>query len=193
MSRLLTLTPQHAAEVESLARRLYPEGYHLSEEDIAENLEGVEEEGCNFCIGVQDDDRLVGYVMAWLDNTLVEGRVEDVVLVDDLALLPSARPHLYTLLRGLLRGMEEAGCGGLPIEGTVRKSLEETFTAHAGVFETLGYQLVGSHEYTDESLGEVLVWIRFETAEARPRRADDDDEVPEESYFSSELLSDDEY
>ncbi|MCE7871613.1 hypothetical protein DYH09_14715 [bacterium CPR1] len=177
MSRILSLSPAHAAEIESLARRLYPESYHLSEEEIAENLEGVEEEGCNFCLGIQDDDkRLVGYLLAWLDNTLIEGRIEDVVLVDDLALLPAARPHLVSLLRSLLRAMDEAGCSGSPIEGTVRKSLEQNFTAHPEVVESLGYQLVGSHEYTDESLEEVLVWIRFEAIEGRARQYDDEDE-----------------
>lgn len=181
MSRIIALGPQHAAEIEKLARRIHPESFQLSEDDLAENLEGVEEEGCNFCLGVQDDQKkLLGYLMAWLDNTLVEGRIEDVVLVDDLALLPSARGHLGSLLKALLRAMDEAGCPGAPIEGTVRKELETNFTSHPELIEGLGYQLVGSHEYVDESLGERLVWIRFEPLEGRPRQFDDEDDEPDE-------------
>lgn len=182
MSRILQLTAAYAHEIESLASKVHPESLQMTEEYIAENLEGVEEEGCNFCLGVQDDKkRLVGYLMAWLDNTLVEGRIEDVVLVDDLALLPSARGHLGSLLKALLRAMDEAGCSGFPIEGTVRKELEQNFTAHPELIEGLGYQLVSSHEYTDESLEEVLVWIRFEAIDGKQRLYDDeDDEEPDD-------------
>lgn len=181
MSKIITLTSAYAPEIEALARKIHPESLQLSQEDIAENLEGVEEEGCNFCLGVQDDHkRLIGYLMAWMENTLVEGRIEDVVLVDDLALLPSARAHLGSLLKALLRAMDESGSSGSPIEGTVRKDLEQNFTAHPELIESLGYQLVSSHEYTDESLGEVLVWIRFEAIEGRPRQYDDEDEDADE-------------
>jgi hypothetical protein len=76
--------------------------------------------------------------------------------------------------------MDEAGSPGSPIEGTVRKELEQNFTAHPELIESLGYQLVSSHEYTDESLGEVLVWIRFEAIDGRPRQYDDDDDESDE-------------
>ena len=181
MTRIIPLTPQNANELESLAARIHPDAFGMTEEYISENLEGLDEEGCNFCLGIQEDDKkLVGYLMAWMDNTLVEGRIEDVVLVDDLAVLPSARGHLATLLRALLKAMDEAGCTGMPIEGTVRKELEHNFTGHPEMVEQLGYQLVGSHEYTDESLSEVLVWIRFEAIEGRPRQFDDDGDEPDE-------------
>ncbi|MGE0495920.1 MAG: GNAT family N-acetyltransferase [Vulcanimicrobiota bacterium] len=162
MTEIINLTAEHAEEVERLAQSHYPAPYQMSLEEITENLEGLQSDDGNFCFGVVEEGKLVGYFMAWLDNSLVEGRAEDVVLVDDVVLSQKARRHLFALLKAMLEAMEEAGLGGLPIEGTVRKTAEETFANHPQAIERLGYQLVASHEYDDNSLGESLVWLRFE-------------------------------
>lgn len=163
--KVRSLTPDDAHQVERLAGRHYPTSYRLSVEDVAENLQGVDDEDCNFCFGAFEERALVGYLMAWVDNSLIEGRAEDVVLVDDVVLNPEARGVLYRLLRAMVGAMEEAGCGGMPIEGTLRANAEETFVSHPEVIERLGYSLVASHKYRDETLGESLLWVRYEPAE----------------------------
>ncbi len=162
MASVITLNIEHASEIQELADRYYPAAYHLSVEDIAENFDGLQDEDYNFCFGLVMDGRLEGYIMAWLDNSLVEGRAEDVVLVDDICLSPRARRYLFYLLQSLAKAIEEAGLNGIPIEGTLRPEGESTFLGDRVSFEELGYCLVGKHKYKDEALGEELTWVRFE-------------------------------
>ncbi|MBI3929254.1 MAG: hypothetical protein HY319_27155 [Armatimonadetes bacterium] len=173
---VIALTAVHAREIQALADRFYPTSFRMTAEDIAENLEGLQEEDCNFCFGVEEDGRLVGYLMAWLDNSLVEGRAEDVVLVDDICLERGHRSYLYPLLKAMARALDEAGYRGIPIEGTARKQAEQTFISHPEVIESLGYRMAANHEYTDESLRETLVWVRFESV------AEPDYLAPEDRY-----------
>ena len=177
MTEIISLTAEYAEEVDRLAQSHYPAPYQMSLEEITENLEGLQTDDGNFCFGVLDDGKLIGYFMAWLDNSLVEGRAEDVVLVDDVVLSHKARRHLFALLKTMIEAMEEAGLAGLPIEGTVRKTAEETFASHPQAVERLGYQLVATHEYEDQALGEALVWLRFEPYQEKEAVIDQTDVV----------------
>ena len=184
MTEILALTSEHAHAIEELAREHYPESYRMTAEDVAENLAGLGQEDCNFCFGAFREGKLLGYIMAWLDNSLVEGRAEDVALVDDVVLSNAAKPHLYLLLRAMIAEIDGSGHPGLPIEGTVRPNARDTFLEHPDVIERLGYQLVGTHEYSDPTFGEELVWVRFEV----PQESWEDSE-PEDTYGGGSQLA----
>ena len=160
---IVPLTAADAERLEALAGRYYPAEFTLTAEEMAANLRLMEEQGCNFSFGVEEGAALTGYWLAWIQSSRLESRAdEEVVLVDDVVLAPSARRRMLALIEAMLQAMAESGRAGLPIEGALRLTTEETFTGHAQLFERLGYRQVGRHEYTDEELGETLVWVRFE-------------------------------
>ena len=177
--RIVALTADRAPEIEELAGCQWP--YRLPSQDLAENLQGLDEDGCNFCFGLENEGRLTGYILAWVDNSLMEGRAEDVVLVEDVHLQPGFRRYLFHLLRQALKAMRSAGYRGLPVEGTLRQGAQETFTRHPEALEMLGYHLAGSKSYHDEATGEDLMWVRFEPAEG-PQPALNDDEVVDQMF-----------
>lgn len=172
--RIVALTAERAPEIAELAGCQWP--YRLPCQDLAENLQGLDEDGCNFCFGLENEGRLTGFILAWVDNSLMEGRAEDVVLVEDVLLQPGSRRYLFHLLRQALKAMRSAGYRGLPVEGTLRQGAQETFTRHPEAMEMLGYRMAGSKSYHDEATDEDLMWVRFEPFEGpHPAESDGDD------------------
>ena len=159
---IIDLEPDHADRIVQLAADNYPHTYGNSVTDIRENLEGRDED--SFLMGVEDDNgSLIGYFMAWLDNTMVEGKTETVCLIDDIALSRRARIALFALLEEMISDLQNRGHGLVPIEGSSRPTSESTFLDHPEVMEKLGYELVAKAEYYEEEFKETLTWVRFET------------------------------
>jgi len=171
--RIVALTADRAPEIAELAGCQWP--YRLPCQDLMENLQGLDEDGCNFCFGLEHEGKLTGYILAWVDNSLMEGRAEDVVLVEDVLLQPGSRRYLFHLLRRALNAMRSAGYRGLPVEGTLRQGAQETFTRHPEAMEMLGYRMAETKSYHDEATGEDLTWVRFEPFEGPPISNDGDD------------------
>ena len=171
--RIVPLTADRAPEIAALAGCQWP--YRLPCQDLTENLQGLDEDGCNFCFGLENDGKLTGYILAWVDNSLMEGRAEDVVLVEDVLLQPGSRRYLFNLLRRALNAMRAAGYRGLPVEGMLRQGAQETFTRHPEAMEMLGYHMSDTKSYHDEAINEDLTWVRFEPNEAPPHVNDGDD------------------
>lgn len=158
---IIDLDIADAEKIVELASQSYPHTYSNSLEDIQENLSGRDQD--SFFLGVEDDGGvLVGYFMAWLDNTMIEGKTETVCLIDDIALKKKARLALFALLEEMIADMEERGHGLLPIEGSSRPNAGSTFLDHPEVMERLGYELVAKAEYYEEEFQEDLTWVRFE-------------------------------
>lgn len=172
---IVLLEPDDAEYVETLAGYHYPPNYPMSFEDILDNLQKADEK--SFCYGVEDEGKLTGYMMAWVENTLIEGKRERVLLVDDLVLSIKARGVLFRLLQTMISQMEERGFKGLPIEGSARPSSTHTFLGHSDAFERLGYELTMKSEYYEEEFEESLTWVRFEPIERVAATIDTDDQL----------------
>lgn len=170
--RIMPLRIEHSADIVRLATEYYTDRFHLSLEQVEDNFRDLDDDDANFCFALVDGDQFMGYIFAWLSNTLLEGRREDVVVVDDLVVAKKARRHVYRLIEAMVNDFEAEGFGGLPIEGAVRKTIESTFLGHAALFQRLGYELVGQHEYVDDDLDEAFVWVRFEALEAEESTRD---------------------
>lgn len=170
---IVTLEPEDAELVEELANHHYPVNYPMSYDDISENLFRNDKE--SFCFGVDDNGKLVGYLMAWVDNTMVEGKREKVVLVDDIVLSHRARHQLFRLLKSMISEMQERGLGQLAIEGSARPTSSHTFMAHPEALERLGYELTSKAEYYEEEFDETLTWVRFEPIEISDALIDEGD------------------
>lgn len=172
---IVSLEPDDAELVEDLANHHYPVNYSISYDDIVENLRKNDEN--SFCFGVEEDGKLLGYLMAWVDNTMIEGRREKVVLVDDIVLGNRARHQLFRLLQAMIKAMRDRGFGNLPIEGSARPTSSHTFMGHPEALERLGYELTSKADYYEDEFDETLTWVRFEPLEDGDSHIDEGDHL----------------
>lgn len=167
---LQALEAVDAEAIAELAGREHGPELQPSVDELVQAFEAAQEEQGNFSLGLLDGTRLHGYLLAWLEESRLEGPPHSVVLVEDLLVDSLARAQLSMLLRVLVQNLDEAGLGHLPIESAVVRSRQATFEQLEDFIAQLGYELVGSHQYHDAELGEEVTWVRFErpaTVEAR--------------------------
>lgn len=159
---LQALEPQDAEQIAELAADFYPEEMLYEATEIAAALASAVREGGNFSVGLLERGNLVAYMLAWLEESRVEGLRESVVLIDDLALATGEIEDLRLMLSHLVRQLEGAGLTHLAIEGSLLPDTRELFLNQARFFASLGYELVASHDYWEEELGAELTWVRYE-------------------------------
>lgn len=160
MVRPLQLSDAPAVAV--LADRAYPGSFHLSAQDVADNLEHD-----HLCFGLFEEEQLQAYLMCWRDTTQVEEYGDEQVLLLDDIVVEDGR-HLILLLRALRRGILAAGLENLAMEGTHRPRAEALFRDHPRVVAALGYRQAATHHYFGEREGEQLCWARYEPAGKSP-------------------------
>lgn len=155
MSDLILLSADHVDQVFELVSGFYPEAFHPDKPDLLQSL------AADFCLGVEQGGRLSGLLLAWVDRSLVQGRNEKVIYVEDLV---AGGRDLEDLLEFLLELAGEAGLEGMPIEGTLCDEVHtlDDFTAHVPT----GYSLAGSHSYFDAHTGQQMTWVRFEAVQS---------------------------
>lgn len=171
---LQSLESMDAELIAELASRLHPPELHLEPEEIAEALDAAAEEQSNFSMGFVDGSRLHGYMLAWLEESRVEGNRESVLLIEDLAVDDTVRSQVSKLFRILVQNLEESGLHDIAIEAVVLASLQQTYANHTRLFSSLGYELAATSTYEDEDLGQEMVWVRYERpAEAEPELPQD--------------------
>lgn len=141
------LTHDNATELVEFAAEVFPQRFHLTQNQVAHLMEA------DLTVGVRENGVLSGILIAWQDDTQVEGWDEQVVYVEHLA------GPILPLLDELENFAAEAG---LPIEATINHSL------HAELLLELeanarwgGYTL--THRYDFEEDGESWTWLRFES------------------------------
>jgi hypothetical protein len=167
---LQSLESMDAELIVELAGRLHPPELHLEAEDIAEALDAAADEESNFSMGFVDGSRLHGYMLAWLEESRVEGLRESVLLIEDVVVDDTARPQVGKLFRVLVQNLEESGLTDIAIEATLLASMQPAFASHTRLFSSLGYELAASSTYEDDELGQEMIWVRYE----RPQQ----EEVP---------------
>jgi hypothetical protein len=185
---IFPLHPEHAELLVELSQEYYPAEFDLSVPEVRKNLAAAEKANCNLSYGIEVDGEFVGYLLAWVENTRLEGRREPVVLVDDICIVPGERSKLYSLFSELRVGIKEGGWGKLCLEAAVRLDVEATYVEHPRVIERLGFRLHSTAHYHSASLNEDLVWMRFVPI----RTADSDDLEMRDSLELSEDLLDEE-
>lgn len=162
MIEIRALHSGDAGQIWQLSQQAYPGSFSLSEQDLEETLDDLTPEE-NFCFGVFDEDRLIAYLMCWLDTSQIEERLDEpVLLLDDIVVHGASRRYLIRLLRRLRQSIEERNLHHLAIEGTHRQQAEELFNRHPQVVRGLGYQLAAIHHYFGEREQERLCWARYE-------------------------------
>lgn len=145
-----------AEAVVALADRVYPGEFHLTVQDVLDNLSQP-----HLCFGVFGQAGLLAYLMCWRDTTQVEDYGdESILLLDDIVVVDGR--HLIVLLRALRRAILSAGLEGLAMEGTHRPQAEALFRDHPRVVAALGYRQAATHHYFAERERETLCWARYE-------------------------------
>jgi len=164
VSEIRPLGPAQADQVWELSRQVYPESFSLSSEDLRSTLSDLPPLH-NYCLGAFEGERLVAYLMCWLDTSQVEERSQEpVLLLDDIVVTPESRRYLFSLLRKLRQQIVQRGQTHLAMEGTHRHRAEQLFRDHPRVVERLGYRQAATHHYFGEREQEELCWARYEPA-----------------------------
>ncbi|MFN8610596.1 MAG: hypothetical protein U0931_23855 [Vulcanimicrobiota bacterium] len=156
------LEPQDAELIAELAADYYPEEMQFEASEIAEALASAVDEGGNFSLGLVERGQLMAYMLAWLEESRLEGLRESVVLIDDLALATGQVADLRLLISHLVRQLQDAGLSHLAIEGSLLPDTRDIFEGQQRFFSSLGYELVASQEYWEDELGAELIWVRYE-------------------------------
>ena len=149
---------EHAPQVWQLARKVYPQTFELSVDDLREILEAPD----HLCQGAFAGPELRGYLMCWPDVSQIEGREDEVVLLlDDIVVADDSRRYFFALLGALRRMIVQRGLERLAMEGTHRAQAEKLFRSHPSVVARLGYELEAVHHYFGEREQEGLCWARY--------------------------------
>ncbi len=161
--KVIRLTPEYFNDIASIEEKVYLPQLRHGEETIKANLSKCEQQEGNLSWGIIGENRLVGYITAWIDESHIKEYIqEDVVFIDDIVVLPEFRSGLFKLLKAFSKDMMKEGRWGLPIEGIARRNAYDLYTKHRELIEKLGYELAYTYEYFDENLAETLIWVRFE-------------------------------
>ena len=132
------LEPQDAEQIAEVAAAYYPEEMLCEAREIAGSLEAAVREGGNFSVGLVERGKLLAYMLAWLEESRLEGLRESVVLIDDLALATGELEDLRLLLAHLARQLQDAGLTHLAIEGSLLPDTREIFWGQARFLASLG-------------------------------------------------------
>jgi hypothetical protein len=159
---LQALEPQDAEQIAELAADYYPEEMQFEADEIADALASAVQEGANFSVGLMQRGQLKAYMLAWLEESRVEGNRESVVLIDDLALATGQVADLRLLISHLVRQLQDAGLSHLAIEGSLMPDTSSIFMGQERYFASLGYELVASQEYWEDEFGTELIWVRYQ-------------------------------
>jgi len=133
-----------------------------SEADVMANLERAERRDHNYSLGLVDrSGHLRGYLIAWLQESLIRGSSELVLLVDDCCLERGMEAYFAQLLEALVAILPARQQTSLAIETVVTPEGLDLLADHDAEVSASGYALVGSHQYRDSHTGLDMTWLRY--------------------------------
>lgn len=173
--KLIPIGADAAEEIFDLASQFHHENLHLTVDDIAESLEIADSEEGNLSFGLEQNGKLEGYLLGWLSDSLIGGRVEQVALIDDVVVVPSARGHLKRLISAFVDELKIKDKGHLAVEAVVVAEARQVFTQHSRFLENLGYEVVCEIPYEDEELNSELTFVRYHPWGSEGESVEDED------------------
>lgn len=175
MSDALRLGPEHAEALVEAQQADYPTGMRDTVDKLRQKLTLLDQSDFSSAWGLFENEGLIGYVIAFPRRSHVEDRGKEVVVgIDDLWISQKYSHRLYSLLKILQFDLEEAQLNHLDIEANSRRSFFRLLEKHPEVFRRLGYELLGTYVYWEESIGEEMCWLRMSPLVVKaPSRAHD--------------------
>lgn len=165
----LRLNSRHARYLAEL-EDAYPEEMRQGEATIRKRLEILESTPWQMSWMFQDQERCLGYLMAYPAYSQWErASHEFVVYIDDLQVAKGAENSLLKLLKLFVADLQSLGLDDLPVEGVCRPHSWRVFQKHQAIVRALGWKLERTHSYWCPKAGETLTWIRWVPVSDRKR------------------------
>ncbi len=160
--KVAALDAEAADAIAQLSDRIYGEPFRSPVADLAYNLERAQSRGDNYSIGLYDDrGRLRGYLLAWVQRSLLQDRPGPVLLIEDCCLDPDFDGYLLHLIECIVTALQRDGLEDYAIETVVNPDGLELIAQHEDELVELGYSAVASHQYDDPTLGCTMTWLRY--------------------------------
>jgi len=156
------LSVQDCTAVLAVERQTYPAEVQEREELVAARLRYEDQQYSSLNLGLFDDERLVGYVLAHLDDGFeFPGQdIGDNVYVADIAVLPAYRRHLVRLVVAFLREVR-LEYPGLPIVAHTIDATGDMWRKHDALLRRNGYSMAqnaGGHLMRGGRAAALSVW-----------------------------------
>ncbi len=159
------LSEQHVAAVVALERVVYPPEAQEAESLIAARLRFEDEHYSSLNLGLFEDDRLVGYILAHLDDgkEFPEHSIGDNIYVADIAVQPLFRRQLIRLLQAFARELRSE-YPGLPVVAHSIHGTSNLWERHAAIIQRLGGRMATRIDGVTTRFGmtaSLVVWHRL--------------------------------
>lgn len=169
------LSEQHLAAVVALERETYPTEAQEAESLIAARLKFEDDNYSSLNLGLFEDDRLVGYILAHVDDgrEFPELALGDNVYVADIAVRPLYRRHLIRLLQAFTREVR-IEYPGLPVVAHSIHGTSDLWEKHAAIIQRLGGRMAQRIDGVTTRSGvtaSLVVWRHLAGDEAPEARA----------------------
>ncbi len=169
------LSEQHVAAVVALEREIYPPEVQEAESLIAARLRFEDDHYSSLNLGLFEDDRLVGYILAHLDDgkEFPEHAIGDNIYIADIAVRPQHRRHLIRLLQAFTREVR-IEYPGLPVIAHSIHGTSDLWERHAAIIQRLGGRMATRIDGVTTRSGvtaSLVVWHHLAGDEAPPGRA----------------------
>ncbi len=185
----------HAAVV-AVERRIYPARMQEHAALIAARLRFEDERYSSLNLGLFDDDALVGYVLAHLDDgtEFRDAGIGDNIYIADLAVLPLHRRQLVQLMSALAREAR-LEYPGLPLVAHAIGTTGEMWRRHPSLFRRLGLVLSRKVDHIPMPGGHaasLMVWMPAPDAlpATRPRRPAETIQTPSGRRLEVRVIDD---
>jgi hypothetical protein len=160
------LAASDAAAVGRLAEERHPPELAQSEEDIAYALDLARRGGLNYSLGLfSPEGRLRAYLLAWVQPSLIQDRLESVVFLEDLYLPPSLERHFGDFLELLMEALHQDRREHLDWETVVDPEGLDLALDHFDLLAESGYHLDACAHLDGVVPGLPLTWLHFAAGE----------------------------
>lgn len=162
------LSGHHLASVVALEREIYPPEIQEEESLIAARLRFEDDHYSSLNLGLFEDERLVGYVLAHVDDgaEYPEAGLGDNVYVADIAVRPLYRRQLIRLLQAFAREVR-IEYPGLPVVAHSIRGTSDLWERHAAIIQRLGGRMATRLDGVKTRSGQsasLVVWRQLEDA-----------------------------
>jgi CelD/BcsL family acetyltransferase involved in cellulose biosynthesis len=180
------LSEQDLASVVALEREIYPPDTREAESLIAERLRFEDDSCSSLNLGLFEDDRLVGYVLAHLDDgeEFPEHAIGANIYVADIAVRPLYRRQLIRLLQAFTREVR-IDYPGLPVVAHSIRGTSELWERHAAIIQRLGGRMATRIDGVRTRSGitaSLVVWQQLGADPGPPPEAAPASKTPGEIY-----------
>ena len=157
------LSAEHVKEIVAVERRCHPKDIREGQSIFHARLKDAESDDVTLNLGLFANDKLAGYILGHLNDTtdLPDWEQENIIYIDDLAILPRYRRYLYLLLSHFGREIRHA-YRGLPVVANVLKKDINTWERHRTLFRRSGFDLTRIEPTDKKELGDTIYLVRWD-------------------------------